>query len=1187
MLPRLGKDVLPVYIEATAEETEARLLRGLRKVCPDLPAEHGLSSTSLAALRRGQVLRPGQKVLLVLDQFEQWLFARRSEPNTELVAALRQCDGEHVQAVVMVRDDFWMAATRFMRDLEIRLVEGENSAAVDLFDLLHARRVLTAFGRAYGVLPEKPSELTAEQRAFLEQSVAGLAQDGKVISVRLALFAEMVKEALDPATLRDVGGTQGVGVTFLDETFSASTAPPEHRLHQRAAQAVLKALLPQTGTDIKGQMRSEAELREASGYAGRPRDFDDLIGILDRRAAADHTDRSRGLGRARWQSARPAGQRYYQLTHDYLVPSLRDWLTRKQRETRRGRAELRLAERAAIWDSKPENRHLPSLSEWVSIRTLSRPKDWTDPQSRMMRRAGRVHGLRLLGIAALIALLSWGGLEVYGTFQAAALVDKLITAETAGVPSIIQQLSGYRRWADPRLRSLVQSADDSGREKLHASLALLPVDRTNLPFLQKHLLEADPSEFPVLRDSLEPHRDEVTPKLWAALEEARLGDVRLLPAAGALARYDPRSSNWQTAGAKVASALVAVNPVYLGSWLDALRPVSGQLTIPLRAIFLDRTRPETEHILATNILADYAAADPDVLADLLMNADQKAYLTLFPGSDRQREKTLLVFRAELDKKIASKTDPSQEEEAKDDLASRQARAAVALFRMGRSEDIWDLLKHSEDPRLRSFLINWLISLGADANVIVAEFDRLDSQANRNMLPAKRKMDTILFDPETSKRRALIQVLGTCKFEDLPANEQERLASRLLQVYQNDPDAGIHGAAEWALRQWNQPDKLTTIDADLRKLKDRGKRRWYVNEQGQTFAVIDGPDEFRMGSPNNELERYAESEPTRRIAIPRRYAIATKEVTVEQFQRFVKSHDQFGVLPGVLSQYSPGQAGPWLGATWYAAGAYCNWLSQQAGLPENEWCYQPKKGGSYEEGMTIPANVLERKGYRLPTEAEWEYACRAGSGTSRYYGLSKDLLGKYVCYQSNSEDKARPCGSLLPNDLGLFDTLGNAYEWTQDHDVPDRPGENGLLRDVLTTSELVVDKKSRLMRGSVRYVVGRRPIGAPYGRHPNQFELGLWLPGRQDVRVKHTPGNAVRSEKEPGRIATPSCHFCVPRPLECHPQLISSETEPSDLHRIAQADQRSEIPVPFVEMVNSASLESKGTPASLETPVGGV
>ena len=65
-------------------------------------------------------------MLLVLDQFEQWLHAKRGEENTELVAALRQCDGEHVQAVVMVRDDFWLAASRFMGDLEIDLVAGSE-----------------------------------------------------------------------------------------------------------------------------------------------------------------------------------------------------------------------------------------------------------------------------------------------------------------------------------------------------------------------------------------------------------------------------------------------------------------------------------------------------------------------------------------------------------------------------------------------------------------------------------------------------------------------------------------------------------------------------------------------------------------------------------------------------------------------------------------------------------------------------------------------------------------------------------------------------------------------------------------------------------------------------------------------------------------------------------------------------
>src|SRR5207249_7484116 len=96
------------------------------------------------------------------------------------------------------------------------------------------------------------------------------------------LFAEMVKgKPWTAATLRAVGGMEGVGVTFLEETFSAAAAPPEHRYHQPAARAVLNALLPESGTDIKGHMRSHAELLEASGYGSRLKDFATLIRILD------------------------------------------------------------------------------------------------------------------------------------------------------------------------------------------------------------------------------------------------------------------------------------------------------------------------------------------------------------------------------------------------------------------------------------------------------------------------------------------------------------------------------------------------------------------------------------------------------------------------------------------------------------------------------------------------------------------------------------------------------------------------------------------------------------------------------------------------------------------------------------------------------------------------------------------
>src|SRR5205085_7572731 len=142
--------------------------------------------------------------------------------------------------------------------------------------------VLLLFGQAHGCLPDDPGRLTAEQNAFLDTAVAGLAEGGKVVSVRLSLFAEMMKgRPWTPESLRAVGGTRGVGVTFLEETFSARTANPERRAVEKEARAVLRALLPPEG-DIKGRTRSYQELLAASGLGGHPRRFDRLLHTLDR-----------------------------------------------------------------------------------------------------------------------------------------------------------------------------------------------------------------------------------------------------------------------------------------------------------------------------------------------------------------------------------------------------------------------------------------------------------------------------------------------------------------------------------------------------------------------------------------------------------------------------------------------------------------------------------------------------------------------------------------------------------------------------------------------------------------------------------------------------------------------------------------------------------------------------------------
>ena len=489
LLPRLASDFIAVYLEASPDETELRLLSGLRKRFPLLDEQLSLTQ-SIAMLRRGEFLPAGKKILIVIDQFEQWLHATRDQENTELVAALRQCDGEHVQCIVMVRDDFWMAATRFMRELEVRLVEGHNSAAVDLFPIRHAEKVLAAFGRAFGAFPSETKTLSKEQSAFLTQSIAGLAEEGKVVCVRLALFAEMFKDKpWTPAALREVGGTTGVGVTFLEETFVAKTAPPEHRLHQAAARGVLKDLLPDSGTEIKGHMRSREELLAASGYVHRPKDFEELLRILDSSIRLITPTDPEGNGNSPSASNIPLQDSYFVLTHDYLVPSLREWLTRKQRETPKGRAELKLEERTAVWNTKRENKQLPSTLEWLQIRWHADRYQWTESQRDMMRTASKVH-LRTWGgtFAALLAIgalfqfwvvqQDWNNKREQTRLAAESLQNNL-------GPSIPVLIGELKKLPDSLVREELAKrfATDNSRHKLALSFALAAYGRVEAKYL--------------------------------------------------------------------------------------------------------------------------------------------------------------------------------------------------------------------------------------------------------------------------------------------------------------------------------------------------------------------------------------------------------------------------------------------------------------------------------------------------------------------------------------------------------------------------------------------------------------------------------------------------------------------------------------------------------------------------------
>ncbi len=172
--------------------------------------------------------------------------------------------------------------------------------------------------------------------------------------------------------------------------------------------------------------------------------------------------------------------------------------------------------------------------------------------------------------------------------------------------------------------------------------------------------------------------------------------------------------------------------------------------------------------------------------------------------------------------------------------------------------------------------------------------------------------------------------------------------------------------------------------------------------------------FLMGSPAKEKKKDTDETPQRKIIISP-FWMAAYEVSRDAFDIFYKDetiaqNSDLDAITRPSSQYIDFSLG--MGKE---GGYPVNSLSQYAALMYCRWLYD--KTGIF---------------YRLPTEAEWEYACRAGSTTTYYFGNDTAQLVKYAWYKKNSNNKFKKAGLKLPNAWGLYDMLGNVSEWTLDH-----------------------------------------------------------------------------------------------------------------------------------------------------------
>lgn len=654
LVPLLDDSVHLTYVEANAKHTESYLLNALSTLLEPASEPRTLVET-MASIRQGGVAN-GRKVVVILDQFEQWLHWHPTMDDTDLVNAIRQCDGVNLQCVVMIRDDFWMAATRFFHALDIRLVQDVNSTAVDRFELRHARFVLSEFGRAYGCLPDHPTPLNSQQRRFVHSLVDSVAENDKVISIHLVMLAQMLKSRQwNDETLAGFVGTEGVDVNFLDATFHDSIASPTHRVLEVPARAVLAELLPEVGSNIKGQMKDASRLREVSGL--NPHRFEELVAVLDGELRLI-TPTAAIMDDAAIEDPAVPSTHYYQLTHDFLVPPLREWLTRTDRQTPRGRAVLRLRELTQYWRRQRETRFLPNSLEYLRILKYTDAASRGPDEQQLISAATRYHGLRwamaALAILFIGCLATWSGHQIRQelTAQETKLgVQRLLAADTSHVLESITTIKPVRQQAAPILRSVIAGPDRSTDEILAARLALVESDPAQTQPLIAALLTANVDQINLICARLRLRLHHSIESLSQIVEADSIDESRWLNATFALAQLDPENERWRAHAERLSRTLVNQGTPLVVEMAPGFANIAQYLSQPLQVFFAN---PEMDHLRlnAAIVLSKCLRPTDPELRNLLSIATPEQFELMLSVATRDPGPVVAALKDEL-RKVAS------------------------------------------------------------------------------------------------------------------------------------------------------------------------------------------------------------------------------------------------------------------------------------------------------------------------------------------------------------------------------------------------------------------------------------------------------------------------------------------------------------------------------------------------------
>ncbi len=589
ILPLVRDTVTTIYVEAKPEELEFNILKQIRRELPQYAAQTSLRET-LIRFRQQNKEGSGKKLLVVIDQFEQWLNHHRDAKSTEFHESLRQCDGTNIQAILLVRDDFMLGISSFMDQLDELLLQNQNFATVEPFGVLHAKKVLAAFGRAYGTLRDP---LTSEQSAFIDEAIDGLANIGRLEPVQIALLSDMIKgKPWNLSTLRELGGIQGMGVTFLEEKLAGPSSHPLLRSQLPVVQRILRELLPADDTVIKPPACAQSVMLERLEGIASKETLAKLLQLIDTEVRLITPTSSNSMSSSATSSS-IGNDPAYQLTHDYLVPTTRKWLETQNSGTRAGRVREQLRDIATVWNARPAAKRLPTVFEWLAIRWLSSSKQWTAPERKMMRCADRRLAWMGTAIISVLVLVLYFGNYAYREIQSSILANRLLDVGTGDVSEVLRQIEPHRRWVLPKLKqfegSINQTDQDdltsASRKRLHIGLAQFDDLPDQMKYVLSHLGDVEDRHLASVLDYIKTRRTIDNNALFEQTRHSlRERSPEALPLAALLCQREPNHAGLQEIANDLCELLARKPTIQLGFWPELLMPLRDTVVPHLFAI---------------------------------------------------------------------------------------------------------------------------------------------------------------------------------------------------------------------------------------------------------------------------------------------------------------------------------------------------------------------------------------------------------------------------------------------------------------------------------------------------------------------------------------------------------------------------------------------------------------------------